>query len=58
MKCSQKLSGLKHGDELERWWQERFGFGFDCLTESEERSLLKTPTAQRVRDRITEAKQG
>lgn len=25
----------KHGDEIEDWWRRRFGFGFECLTESE-----------------------
>jgi hypothetical protein len=44
----------KHG-ELENWWRERFGFGFECLTASETRYLIQTPTSQRVRDRIEEA---
>ena len=48
---------LKHGCELEQWWQNRFGFNFDCLTESEARYLLKTPIADRIRDRITQAEQ-
>jgi hypothetical protein len=47
----------KHGRELEQWWQNRFGFNFDCLTESEARYLLKTPTIDRIRDRITQAEQ-
>lgn len=48
----------KHGKELEIWWQQRFGFGFDCLTESEARYLLNTPHADRVRNRITAAVEG
>ena len=34
----------KHGSELETWWISRFGFGYDCLTHSEARYLLNTPT--------------
>ncbi|MEN8217891.1 MAG: hypothetical protein ABFS56_16285, partial [Pseudomonadota bacterium] len=26
---------LKHGENLEQWWQQQFGFGLDCLTESD-----------------------
>ncbi len=47
----------KHGKELENWWCERFGFGFDCLTESEARYLLNTPSADRVRNQIAAAVQ-
>jgi hypothetical protein len=46
---------LKHGQELEKWWYQRFGFAFDCLTESEARYLLKTPNADRVRNKIAAA---
>jgi hypothetical protein len=45
----------KHGPDLESWWIGRFGFGYGCLTRSEARYLLNTPTAQRIRDQITEA---
>ncbi|QYF96104.1 phosphoribosyltransferase [Massilia sp. PAMC28688] len=44
----------KHGD-LETWWIERFGFGFDCLTASETRYLVNTATSQRIRERIEHA---
>jgi hypothetical protein len=47
----------KHGKELENWWRQRFGFGFDCLTESEARYLLNTPSADRVRNQIAAAVQ-
>ena len=46
---------LKHGQELESWWERRFGFGFDCLTESEARYLFKTSDVDRIRDRIVAA---
>lgn len=45
----------KHGKELENWWRQQFGFGFDCLTESEARYLLNTPSADRVRNQIAAA---
>jgi hypothetical protein len=48
----------KHGTELETWWLRTFGFSFECLTESEARYLLNTPTADRVRDRIAAAVEG
>jgi len=53
-----KLTSLrdKHG-QLESWWKREFGFGFDKLTESEARYLLRTPNADKIRDRVTEAKQ-
>jgi len=45
----------KHGPDLETWWFNHFGFGYDCLTRSEARYLLNTSTAQRIRDQITKA---
>jgi hypothetical protein len=45
----------KHGPELEAWWINRFGFGYDCLTRSETRYLLNTPSAQRIRDQVAKA---
>lgn len=53
-----RLSELrdKHGN-LENWWHESFGFGFDALTESEARYLVKTPDADKIRDRVSAARQ-
>ena len=45
----------KHGDELRRWWQNRFGFDYDCLTSSEARYLIRTPSPDRIRNRIIAA---
>jgi hypothetical protein len=47
----------KHGPELEGWWKSTFGYGFDCLTESEARYLARADSAQLVRDRILAARQ-
>jgi hypothetical protein len=41
----------KHG-QLEQWWRERFGFGFDCLTASDARYLIKIQTHEEIRARI------
>ena len=40
---------------LEPWWKERFGFGFDCLTQSEARYLVKSADADSIRNRILAA---
>ena len=45
----------KHGIELEGWWQQITGFGFDCLTRSEARYLEKTPDADSIRSRLVAA---
>jgi hypothetical protein len=45
----------RHGRELEEWWTEAFGYGFDRLTESEARYLLRAENAHAVRNRILEA---
>ena len=37
----------KHGD-IEPWWRQRFGFGFDYLTASEARYLCRTPASERI----------
>ncbi|WML88565.1 phosphoribosyltransferase [Thiothrix subterranea] len=47
----------KHGNILEHWWQQRFGFGLNCLTESEARYLLNTPNVDRIRNQIIAASQ-
>jgi hypothetical protein len=47
----------KHGDELEIWWQEEFGYGFDCLTQSEARYLERSPDADTIRNRMAAARQ-
>jgi hypothetical protein len=48
----------KHGNKangIEAWWLDYFGFGFECLTESEARYLIRTPDAEHIRDRILAA---
>ena len=55
---SKRLQELraKHGN-LETWWKEQFGFGFDWLTESEARYLIRTQNADTIRNRIAAAAQ-
>jgi hypothetical protein len=45
----------KHGRELEGWWRDIYGFGFDCLTRSEARYLEKSADADSIRDRLVAA---
>lgn len=47
----------KHGKDFENWWQERFGYSFDCLTQSEARYLARSPDADTIRDRLVAAQQ-
>jgi hypothetical protein len=45
----------KHGQELEKWWRQYFGFGFDELTRSEARYLENSADAHTIRDRLVAA---
>ena len=45
----------KHGKEFEIWWEERFGYSFDRLTQSEARYLARSPDVETIRDRIAAA---
>lgn len=47
---TEKLLELRsHHGQLEEWWKERFGFGFECLTASETRYLINTATSEKIR---------
>jgi len=39
----------KHGNDLETWWRQEFGYGFDRLTQSEVRYLERSPDADTIR---------
>ena len=45
----------KHGPDFEKWWRERFGYAFDCLTQSEARYLARSPDVDTIRDRLAAA---
>jgi len=47
----------RHGEDFEKWWQERFGYSFDRLTQSEARYLARSPDVKTIRDRIAAAEQ-
>ncbi len=47
---------VKYGSAFEYWWKDRFGFGFETLTESEARYLLLAEDADTIRRRLAEAK--
>ncbi|MGQ0594459.1 MAG: phosphoribosyltransferase [Gammaproteobacteria bacterium] len=44
----------KHGQDLDDFWRERFGHGFDALTQSEARYLSRSPDADTIRNRLAE----
>lgn len=45
--------------DLEPWWQQEFGYGFDKLTESEARFIAKSgKSVEQIRDSVLAAKQG
>jgi hypothetical protein len=54
---SETLAQLraKHGHQIEDWWSERFGYGFECLTESEARYLIRAEDADTVRAKLSAA---
>ncbi len=47
----------RHGPELEAWWQHKFGYAFDSLTESEARYLARTADVDTIRNRLAAAEQ-
>lgn len=50
----QNLRG-KYGSELEQWWVATFGYGFERLTESEARYLIRADDADTITTRIVAA---
>ncbi|WGE27643.1 hypothetical protein PHA77_08960 [Edwardsiella tarda] len=45
------------GSNLEAWWKQQVGYGFDGLTESEAQYLLRAGDADAIRDRVLAARQ-
>ena len=45
----------KYGTELEEWWLATFGYGFERLTESEARYLVRADDAHTITTRIVAA---
>lgn len=46
----------RHGDALERWWADTFGYGFEGLTESEARYLTRADDADAIAARVVAAR--
>ncbi len=46
----------KHGNELEQWWADTFGYRFEKLTESEARYLVRSDDAHTISARIVAAR--
>jgi hypothetical protein len=61
-KCEMALATVTHKrlnmrhPALDRYWRESFGYGTECLTEGEAGHLLRAPSADWIRDRLTEAR--
>lgn len=51
-----KLRNHFEGTDLENWWNEQHGYGFDRLTESEANYLLRAADADKIRDRVLAAR--
>jgi len=45
----------KHGEQFEAWWKKKFGYGLDCLTESEARYFLRAESFERIRNQLAKA---
>jgi hypothetical protein len=56
--CPQTPHSIRnrYGKELESWWRQSFGYGFDKLTESEARYLLRAEDADTIRGRMAQAR--
>jgi len=50
-----KALRTKHGTDLEQWWNDAFGYGFERLTESEARYLTRAEDAYAISERIVAA---
>lgn len=46
---------LKHGQELETFWQENFGYALDCLTEVEAGYLARQSSLDAIRGCLADA---
>lgn len=44
-----------HGTELEHFWKEEFGYGFDCLTNIEAGYLCRAGTVATIKNRMAQA---
>lgn len=53
----RKLRDHFEGTDLENWWNEQHGYGFDRLTESEANYLLRAADADKIRDRVLTTRQ-
>lgn len=53
----RKLRDHFEGTDLENWWNEQHGYGFDRLTESEANYLIRAADADKIRDRVLAARQ-
>lgn len=46
----------KHGDKLDQYWKDEYGYGLEKLTQSELRYLSNARNVEAIRDRISKAR--
>jgi len=44
-----------HGEELEKFWQKNFGYGYSCLTDIEGGYLCRVVSLDAIRTRMAKA---
>jgi hypothetical protein len=44
-----------HGEALNDFWTDQFGYGIDCLTEVEAQILCRQPSVERIQDFLAQA---
>lgn len=45
----------KHGEALDQFWKDQFGYGLDCLTEVEGQILCRQPSLDTIQDFLAQA---
>lgn len=53
--ATQNLLWDKHGQALDQYWQDQFGYGLDCLTDVEGANLCRQPSLERIQDFLAQA---
>ena len=54
-KETSDLLQLTHGEQLERFWREEFGYGFDCFTNIEGGYVCRAQSFAAIKDRMAQA---
>lgn len=52
---TQAMLEAKHGKALDQLWRRNFGYGLDCLTETEAQNLRRQPSVAAIEDFLAQA---